>query len=207
MKNILRDNLKVDFDNLVKKFKIKGFVISSISQINLLKKYNLELIGNYTLNIYNKFTIETLKNLKIQTISITPELNDFDTKKLIENSNLPLELLVYGNIPLMTMNYCLLGKSNKCYKECNKFCNLNKKFYLNDRLNFKFRIVPDNFLNLTTIFNSKITSFNYSNFNTEFLRINILNETSEEIKEIISKVKKNIPFKGISYCGHFNKIE
>lgn len=108
--SILRDNFKLDFDKLVNDFKIKGFVVSSISQLDLVKKYNLELIGNYTLNVYNSFSVKTLKDFGIETLSITPELNDYDTKALIKNTNIPLELLVYGNIPLMTMNYCLIRK-------------------------------------------------------------------------------------------------
>ena len=108
--NVLRDNFKIDFDKILANFNIKGFVISSISQIDLVKKYNLDLIGNYTLNVYNSFTVNTLKSLGIKTLSITPELNDYDTKKLIKTSNIPLELFAYGKIPLMTMNYCLLRK-------------------------------------------------------------------------------------------------
>ena len=107
----------------------------------------------------------------------------------------------------MTMNYCLLGKSNKCYKDCKRFCFSNKKFYLKDRINLKFRILPDNIFNLTQIFNSKITSFDYSDFKTEYLRISILDEPPEEIENIIYNVKNNIQFKGNSYCGHFNKTE
>ena len=207
MPNIIRDNFKINFDEIISKFNIKGFVISSLNQIDLLKKYNLEMIGNYNLNVYNKFTENVLNNYGIKSLCITPELNDFDTNLFIENSNIDLELLVYGNIPLMTMNYCLLGTSNKCYKECLKLCTSSKKFYLKDRLDFKFRILPDNFWNLTKLYNSKITSFDYSNFNVELLRINILDESPEEIKEIISNVKNNIPFKGNMYCGHFNKTE
>ena len=205
--SVIRDILKIDFNNIVDKFNIKGFVVSSISQIDLLKKYNLELIGNYNLNIYNSYSMKALKDLGIASLSITPELNDFDTLDLIKSSLLPLELFVYGNIPLMTMNYCLLGKSNKCYKECNKLCLSNRKFYLKDRLGLDFRVLPDNVLNLTQIFNSKITSFDYSNYNVDSLRISVLDESKEEIKEIISNVKNNIPFKGNNYCSHFNKFE
>ena len=207
MPYIIRDMQQFDFNHIVEQFSIKGFAISSISQIAILKKYHLELIGNYTLNAYNQYTIQALKDLGIQSLCITPELNDIDTNELIKTSCLPLELWVYGNIPLMTMNYCLLGKSNKCYQECPKFCLSNKRFYLKDRFNFKFRISPDRFLNLTTIYNSKITSFDDSAFQTDSLRINILEETPEEIKQIISNVRKHIPFKGNLYCGHFNKIE
>ena len=205
--NIIRDTLNINFDNIVREFNIKGFVISSISQTYLLQKYNLEMIGNYTLNIYNQYSTNALKDLGIKSLCITPELNDSDTFKFIDSSPISLELWAYGNIPLMTMNYCLLGKSNKCYKECNKLCNSGKNFYLKDRLGFEFKIFPDNFLNLTQIFNSKITSFDYSNYNVDYLRISILDESPEKIKEIISNVKNNIPFKGNEYCGHFNKVE
>ncbi len=205
--SIIRDNLKINFDNIVENFKIKGFVVSSISQIDLVKKYNLELIGNYTLNVYNRYSVKALKELRLESLCITPELNDYDTIKLISSSSLSLELFSYGNIPLMTMNYCLLGSSNKCYKECSRLCDSNKKFYLKDRLNFEFRILPDNFLNLTTIFNSKISSFDTSLFKANSLRISILDESEEEIKQIIQNVKSNIPFKGNKYCGHFNKTE
>lgn len=205
MPNVLRDTVKVDFDNIVSSFKIVGFVISAINQLDVVRKYKLELIGNYTLNIYNIHTINFLKLKGIVETCITPELNDFDTKKLIDVSSMPLELMVYGRIPFMTMNYCLLGKSNKCYKECSKSCNSNKKFYIKDRLGLDFRIVPDNLSTITTIYNSKITSFDYSDFNVNSVRISILDEDENQIQEIINTVKSSKRLEGQEYCGHFNK--
>ena len=205
MPNVLRDTIKVNFDNIVKSFKINGFVVSSINQLDVVSKYNLEIIGNYTLNVYNIHTLKSLQNRGIIETCITPELNDFDTKTLIETSSLPLELIVYGRIPFMTMNYCLLGKSNKCYKECTRLCKLNKKFYIKDRLGLSFRIVPDNTSTLTTIYNSKITSFDYSDFNVASVRISILDENQKQIQEIINTVKSSKRLEGQEYCGHFNK--
>lgn len=110
MPNVLRDTIKINFDNIISNFNLKGFVISSINQIDILKKYNLELIGNYTLNIYNYHTLKTIKELGISKTCITPELNIKDVKNLISSSNMPLELMVYGKIPFMTISYCLLRK-------------------------------------------------------------------------------------------------
>lgn len=205
MPNVLRDSIKIDFDNIVSSFKINGFVISAINQLDIVGKYNLELIGNYTLNVYNTHTINFLQSKGIIETCITPELNDFDTKQLIETSSLPLELMVYGRIPFMTMNYCLLGKSNKCYKECSRLCNSNKKFYIKDRLGLNFRIVPDNMSTITTIYNSKITSFDYSDFNVNSVRISILDENEDQIQKIINTVKSSKRLEGQEYCGHFNK--
>lgn len=205
MPNVLRDTIKIDFDIVVKSFKINGFVISAINQLDIVGKYNLELIGNYTLNVYNTHTIDFLQSKGIIETCITPELNDFDTKQLIETSSLHLELMVYGRIPFMTMNYCLLGETNKCYKECSRLCNSNKKFYIKDRLGLNFRIVPDNMSTITTIYNSKITSFDYSDFNVNSVRISILDENEDQIQKIINTVKSSKRLEGQEYCGHFNK--
>ena len=205
MPSILRDTIHLDFDNIVSTFKLKGFVLSSLSQFEILRKYNLELLGNYTLNVYNSYTIENLRNKGISEVCITPELNDLDTKNLIAHSSIPLELMVYGRIPFMTMNYCLLGKSNKCYSSCDKLCNSNHKFYIRDRLGLDFRIVPDNISTITTIYNSKITSFDYSHFHAYSVRISILDEEPNRIQEIINTVKSSKRFEGSEFCKHFNK--
>ena len=78
--NIIRDeHRKIIYgkiEDLLKKYKIQGFVISNLSQIKELQKYNLSLIGNYTLNVFNNETAKELENLKISTITISPELNE-----------------------------------------------------------------------------------------------------------------------------------
>ena len=65
-------------------------------------------------------------------VTLSPELNFSDLQQLATNSNIPTELIVYGRTPLMNSNYCLLGKSNKCYASCKHLCNSSEKFYLKD---------------------------------------------------------------------------
>ena len=55
---------------------------------------------------------------------------------------MPVELIVYGKLPLMNSGYCLLGSSNKCYPSCDMKCTSSSKFYLKDRLGLNFRVVP-----------------------------------------------------------------
>lgn len=207
MPSILRDTNKITtkINDIINNYNITGAVISNISQVELFKNYNIKLVGNYTLNVFNINTINKLKALGFSSYMISPELNDICTKKLLNNSPIASELLVYGNIPLMTINYCLLGESNHCYKECSKKCLTNNKFYLKDRMDFTFRIIPDNTSTITTIYNSKITSFEYDDYNTEFVRISILDEDIDTIQEIINTVKDKKRFEGKDYCGHFNQ--
>ena len=207
MPNFVRDSIKIDYDRILNDFKINGIVISNLSQVETFKKYKKELIGNYTLNVFNAHTLDSLNEYGIKEYIISPELNDEDTNNLISNSNLPCSLMVYGRIPLMTLNYCLLGKSNKCYSECDKKCALNNEFILRDRLKFDFKFLPDTTLGLTTIYNSKITSFDYSNFNVSSVQVTVLEEKPEDIQNIIDMVKNKKCFEGSDYCGHFNKYE
>ena len=85
-------------------------------------------------------------------------------------------------------------------------CNNNSKFYLKDRLGFKFRIIPDNVQTVTSIYNSKITSIETSDFNVDSLRINILDESIEDINFIIKNCKTGNKLEGKDYTnGNLNR--
>lgn len=205
---IIKDNfqnlLKNAIEDSIKKYNIRGFVISNIGNLEFLKDYShLELIGNYSLNVFNNQTLDCF-NLKTATIS--PELNLEEINDICNNSNLNTEFIVYGNLPLMTLNYCLLGKANKCYPTCNSKCLDGSKYFLKDRLNFNFRVIPDNLQTITTIYNSKITSINPAILAIDNYRIDILDETVREINHIIEVVKSNQRFEGNDFTnGNLNR--
>lgn len=201
MPNVLKDSIDINFEKLVNEFNIKGFVVSHISQIEKVSKFNLELIGNFNLNIYNNFSIDKLNVLGLSTITVSPELDKFDTNTLQKLSPIKSEIIVYGKLPVMTNNYCYLGKTNKCYKECDRKCLTNNKYYLKDRMNFNFRIVPDNLQTITTIYNSKILSVKPSEFNNSSVRIDILDEDFNQIQNVINTVKSDNRFEGKEYTN------
>ena len=227
-KNLLLNNI----DNIVSDYEIKGFVISNISGFELLKKYigneKYTFIANYTMNIFNEYSIQELQSLGINVVTPSVELNKSILQNLCSNSPLPVELIAYGRNVLMNSSYCLLGKSNKCYPKCDMKCknctsstfaslsdNLNTsvtdnsctaKYYIKDRLGFKFRIIPDNIQTVTSIYNSKITSIDTHDFKISAVRINILDENIEEINNIIIAVKNGDKLEGKEYTnGNLNR--
>lgn len=199
MPPVVRDNRNFDIKSILKKFNIKGAVVSHISQIDNFK--DLEIIGNYNLNVFNEFTTEELSNLNINTYTISPELNKQEVINLLESTISQSELIVYGKLPLMTNNYCYLSGSNKCFADCPRLCEKNTNYYLKDRLGFEFRIMPDPIYNLTTIFNSKITSIQYDKLKVNNIRIDILDENVSDIQNIIDTVKKGERFEGTDYTN------
>ena len=188
-------------------YNIVGFVISNISTLYALKKYNkkYDIISNYTLNVFNNYSINELERQGIDTVTLSPELNKEDIQGMI--SNVDKELIVYGRIRLMTSKYCLLGHSNLCYPTCNAKCTeKDKKYYLKDRMGFLFRVVPDNVQTVTKIYNSKIQSIDYKDLNIDYARIDILEENIEQINDVIRTVKEGKYFEGSNYTsGHQNR--
>ncbi len=210
---IIRANYRnLFYDNIVnttKKYNIKGIVLSNISNFMLISDLyksnkNLELIANYTFNIYNNETINKLNDLQISKYTVSPELDKLSILNLYGNPQ--KELIVYGKIPLMNMNYCLLGKSNKCYPNCNSLCTNKNRYFLKDRLGLHFDIVPDNIQTVTTIYNCKTLSICPTDFNLDCARIDILYENIDEINNIINTVKLGKKFEGKQYTnGNLNR--
>lgn len=213
--NIVKANYRNILTNLIDKsidnYNIKGFVISNISGgvfiKNMIKRYGnkFNYIANYTLNVYNSQTKHELENLGMHTFTISPELDKNSVLGLCNHS----ELIVYGAIPLMTTNYCLLGCTNKCYPTCGTRCTTSsKKYYLKDRLGFNFRVLPDKVQTISTIYNSKILSLAPCDFNYDFAsyRIDILDESIDEINNIVSLVSSGKRMEGKKYTnGNMNR--
>lgn len=208
-KNLLANYLKSAIEN----FDVKGIVFSNIGNVEYLKfikeQYGnkLKLIANYTLNVFNDNTIKELLDYDIDLIEISPELNKTNISALCNSYGDKLEVFAYGKLPVMNTNYCFLGKSNKCYPNCDKKCfDTSKKYALVDRLGFEFRFIPDNIQTVTTVFNSRITSIETKDFNVKSCRINILDESIDEINKVINTVSKGNRLEGNMYTnGNLNR--
>lgn len=207
-KNLLNNVI----ENSINIFPIKGFVVSNLGSgifiQKIIKKYGnkFDFIGNYTLNVYNNKTEQELKNIGINKLTISPELNLDTIQSILKNKTICEELIVYGRTPLMSMNYCLLGKTNKCYPTCGMYCKNDKEYYLKDRLGLTFRIIPDNIQTVSTIYNSKITSIDTSLFDVSSYRIDILDENIETINSIVNTVLQGKRLEGKDYTnGNLNR--
>ena len=211
MPTVIKGNYKNIFINATKKsiqnFDIAGFVISNIGNIKLLSdifedvgKY-FKVIANYTFNIFNNHTVLELKKLGISSLTLSPELDKDSMHHLCNYKYLTKELIVYGRIPLVNMDYCLLGESDKCYPECKAKCNSHNHYYLQDRLNMRFPIRTDNIQSVTTIYNSKITSISYKEFPVDSIRIDALDENIDQLNHIISLASSGKRLQGSNYTS------
>ncbi len=213
-----RNLLSLNIENAIKTYHVKGFVLSNISNLLLLNnvlencslnKNDFNFIANYTFNIFNNHSVKELKELGFNRFTISPELNKETILDLTSSNTevLASELIVYGKTPLMNMNYCLLGKANKCYPNCDAKCNSCNRYYLKDRLGLNFEVIPDNIQTVTTIYNSKTTSIESTDFvSTNVFRIDIIDESIDDINNIVSVVKSGNRFEGKDFTnGNLNR--
>ena len=188
---------KINVKDILNKYNIKGVVISNLSQIEEFK--NIPKVSNYTLNIANNYSINELKELEIIKYTVSPEFE----KETISNlsQEIEKEIIVYGKTLLMTTEYCMIGVYHNCPGTCTQ-----GKYKLKDRMGFEFPICTDRINCNNFIYNSKITSIEWKNLNVNSIRIDILDETIEEINNIIKMQKEGKRFEGQDYTnGNLNR--
>lgn len=182
--------------------KVEGIVISNLSQIYEIEKLGIngkKLVANYTMNIENNFTVEELKKLGVCKYIVPPEAEKETIRGLTEN--IEKETIVYGRTLLMTTEYCTIGTLNNCPAMCQK-----GRYTLKDRMGFEFPIYTDRINCNNLIYNSKITSISYKDLDTDSIRIDILEETREEIQRIIDIQKRGERLEGQDYTnGNLNR--
>lgn len=199
---------KNNYDTLIKKNITKlaklcdGFVISNIGQLDYFKDIQTTLIANYTFNIFNSYTIKQLKDFRFKKVILSPELTNNQINNI--KSQIETEIIAYGQQCVMTSEHCPIGanvggasKNQKCSMPCIK----KDKYFLRDRLNFDFRIIPDNTDCQSTIYNCKTTSLESKNLNVDSIRIDIIDETIDEISTIIKTHKNGQKLNGEKYTN------
>ncbi len=187
VQNKLENNFRESLNKIFSEFNIPASaVISNIGQISYIPN-GIKKIANFSFNVFNSNTISELKNLGLSRITLSPELNKQTLNELSSISEIDTEILAYGRLPLMTMQYCPISNSNKCPTGCNQMCK-NSSYELKDRMNFKFKIMSDSSQTITTLYNSKITWIPWQEIKTDFIRISFLDETETEKNNIIENI-------------------
>lgn len=167
-------------------FKNENILASELGSVYKYSKNN-NVVSDYFLNVVNDYSIKFFKELGVKRVVISPEC-DFNKIKLLKDKD--IEVIIYGKMELMIMKYCPLKELlNNC-----SVCKTNKnKYYLQDRLGYKYRIIHNNCLthimhykNIDYINNIK----DYIDMGIKNYRIELLDETQIEIQKLLEKIPK-----------------
>ena len=156
---IIRENEIADLKKILAVQNIDAIYIHNLAALKLAKNFcNAPIHTDFSLIVFNNRTINFLKNLGVESVTLSPELNFAQIKNLAKKSCLPIECIVHGKTELMISNYCVLGSfiGEIDKKICTHVCRKNN-FYLRDRKNILFPTVTDQFCRMH-ILNSKTLS-------------------------------------------------
>lgn len=106
---------------------IRHALVSNVGHIRLAKEAGMTIHGDFRLNIFNGYTAEVLSKLGFTDLLASPELT------LPQLRDLGLPAVIYGRIPLMTLEKCVIRDLYSC-EECKKYGLLG----LRDRRNAEF---------------------------------------------------------------------
>ena len=193
-KYFLDEDLKESIENISKKF-------STYILLPAITKSNYEKL------LYENLPkiAERVEGIVISNLSQIYEIEKLgiNGKKLVANytMNIEKETIVYGRTLLMTTEYCSIGTLKNCPAMCQK-----GRYTLKDRMGFEFPIYTDRINCNNLIYNSKITSISYKDLQTDSIKIDILEETREEIQRIIDIQKRGERLEGQDYTnGNLNR--
>ena len=114
---------------------IRRVLLGNLGQIPLARSRELEIAGDFGLNLYNSRAMALPKQLGLVSATASFEMNLPQIRDL--SKPLPTEMIVYGRLPLMLTENCLMrNRAGICSCESG-----NTK--LIDRIGEEFRVVRD----------------------------------------------------------------
>ena len=167
--------------------------ISALGQVKYYKENseNVSFDVDYYLNPFNSETINHYKKEGATTVCISQELNIHEIKETAKYTDMEIETVAYGYIPMMLSEYCPMGVvARSCKKDKRCATCKESKYVLRDFKGEEYRISQDLFCR-STIYNS-IANCLINNLD-ELLDagINVFRlDFTHESPELISKITK-----------------
>lgn len=114
--------------------KNSGFCKLCVNNICLADNADFSLYGGMRLNTFNSQSLDFLKRRGFESAILSPELNMGAIRDL--KKPLKTEVMVYGHLPLMVTENCVIRNNNNC--PCGNDVN-----YIKDRKGVRFPVIKD----------------------------------------------------------------
>ncbi len=94
--------------NQLEKLKPSGVMAGNLGTLHLaLQLKNMAVYGDYSLNVINCWSAELLKKLGVKQLTLQPEINFRHGVGLMQNTDIPFEVLAHGPLTAMITDHCL----------------------------------------------------------------------------------------------------
>lgn len=167
--------------------KLDGVMVGNLGMLHRIRSTfpDIPVALDFQMNVFNSWAIEALKQFKPSSITLSVELNT-DSISTIKSPEIPLEAYIYGEIPVMTLEYCPASEQGSCSEKCGK-CDRSRG-YLIDRMEKRFFYQTDPILRRTTLYNCSRLMLEDTrplrNTDVTLLRIGVMDESPQEIHDL-----------------------
>ncbi len=200
--SVLREDMYADYVSDTKKYLDNGFHGVQIQNISLAEDFSgYNVYGGFRLNVFNSLALDEFKRLGFKSVELSPELNIRQIKAI--SKVVPVQTMVYGRLPLMVTENCIIKNSNKCPCKGDSF--------ITDRMGMKFPVIKDGEICRSVVLNCKKTFMGFDMdklkaAEVDFFRIYFTDESFDECKKICNTYLFGGDFRPDNFTkGHFFK--
>ncbi|MDD3270210.1 MAG: U32 family peptidase [Syntrophomonadaceae bacterium] len=166
----------------------ESLMAGNLGSLHNCLERGLKVRGDYSLNVFNQAALDLLLTQGVTGVCLSPELN---FKQLQSFNNLDkVEMLVYGEILLVTSEFCMLREvlgdgSVKCPAYCQQ-----GSYYIQDQKGYQFPIATDEACRFY-LFNSRTLCLieeleRILSLQPESIRIEALREDEEQVGKLVT---------------------
>ena len=194
-----------------KKLGVTAAAPGNLGHFSLLRDFGLTLYGDLGLNVFNARSADFLRQKGLSSACISFELRGAQIRDMAKP--LPMEAVVYGRLPLMIMENCLVKNKTGCKLDrdgstvpaCGP-CRSNHA--LHDRTGAKFPLLPA-FGHRTEIQNCKplylADRTDWKQLGLTYARLRFTTETADECAAIFRAYRDGAPASGDYTRGLFDR--
>ena len=167
--------------------KLDGVLVENPGMLHRMHENfpGLPVALDFRMNLFNSWAIEAFREYEPVSATLSVEMN-LEAVSKIKSPSIPLEACVYGEIPVMTLEYCPASNQGTCTRKCGS-CDRTRGA-LTDRTGKRFLYETDPFLQRTTLYNTSrlmLTDVKpLSGTDVSVLRVGIMHESNGDAHEL-----------------------
>ena len=190
---------------------VTGVLLGNIGHLSLVRDSGLAMYGDYGLNVFNARALEYLKNKGLSSACLSFELRFAQIRDMAKP--LPTEAIVYGRLPLMITENCLVQNQTGCRlnqkgQEIPANAPCRQPNTLNDRTGAAFPLLPV-YGHRTEVQNSKVLwladRLDYARLGLSCARLRFTTESPAECAAILRAYRTGAPASGEFTRGLFER--
>ncbi len=138
---IVKDREQAALRALLLEAKEKGCTssaVQNIGQLALARELGFRLRGDYGLNVFNSRSLDELRRRGLESATLSFELRHEQLRDI--KKSIPCEAIVYGRLPLMVMENCIIANEHGC-KPKNLCGTCRAEHTLTDRRGERFPVI------------------------------------------------------------------